>query len=124
MSSRRQRTFFVSSSSIPLSYFQPKDSPAPVLPFAIWRRSIERITYCEGEPVTPRFPLFVALSLLIASLTAPATAQNLLVNPNFDTNLFGWQVGVVPGVSVSWNGALDADGSPASGSAKAVWQAA
>ncbi|HEX4960775.1 MAG TPA: hypothetical protein VF173_08045 [Thermoanaerobaculia bacterium] len=67
-----------------------------------------------------RFALSVALTLLLAGLTASASAQNLLVNPNFDTGLGGWQVGGVP--MVSWDGTRDADGSPTSGSARAVWQ--
>ncbi len=69
-----------------------------------------------------RFALFVALTSLVAGLTASASAQNLLVNPNFDTSLNGWQT--IEGVTVSWDGTRDADGSPTSGSARAVWQGA
>ena len=54
----------------------------------------------------------------VALFAAPgmAAAQNLLINPHFDTGLTGWQV-LGPG---SWDGTLDADGSPSSGSAKGV----
>jgi hypothetical protein len=68
--------------------------------------------------VTTRFALFVALTVLLA---ASASAQNLLVNPNFDNSLTGWQTDGQQAV-VSWDGTRDADGSPTSGSAKAVWQ--
>ena len=69
--------------------------------------------------MTTRFAPFVALTLLLAGLTASASAQNLLVNPHFDTDLVGWQT--VGGLMVSWDGTRDADSSPTSGSAKAVW---
>jgi hypothetical protein len=69
--------------------------------------------------VTTRFAPFVAFTLLLVGLTASALAQNLLVNPNFDTSLDGWQTNTVP--AESWDGTRDADGSPTSGSAKAVW---
>jgi hypothetical protein len=70
--------------------------------------------------VATRFALFVALAFLLLGWAASASAQNLLVNPNFDTSLNGWQTNTVP--AVSWDGTRDADGSPSSGSAKAVWQ--
>ncbi|HYX25050.1 MAG TPA: hypothetical protein VFC23_12920 [Thermoanaerobaculia bacterium] len=73
--------------------------------------------------MAPRFALFAALLSLLAGLTASASAQNLLVNPEFDNGLNGWQTfgQTFGGVTVSWDG-LDADGSPTSGSARAVWQ--
>lgn len=67
-----------------------------------------------------RFTLFAASAFLLAGWTA-ASAQNLLVNPNFDTSLAGWQTPFVPGATASWDGTRDADGSPTSGSAKGVW---
>jgi hypothetical protein len=71
-----------------------------------------------------RFLVPAALSLSLASHAASSSAQNLLVNPGFDTGLDGWQVAdVSTSVTVSWDGAHDADGSASSGSAKAVWQA-
>ncbi|HSS51203.1 MAG TPA: hypothetical protein VLX28_19860 [Thermoanaerobaculia bacterium] len=71
-----------------------------------------------------RFALFVAPAFLLAGWAASASAQNLLVNPNFDTSLSGWQTSPIAGLTVSWDGTRDAAGSPASGSAKAVWQGA
>lgn len=60
------------------------------------------------------------LALTVVALFAgPGTgaAQNLLVNPHFDTGLTGWQV-LGPG---TWDGTLDAGGAaPTSGSAKGV----
>jgi hypothetical protein len=56
---------------------------------------------------------------VIALFAGPAAgaAQNLLVNPNFDTSLTGWQV-LGPG---TWDGTLDGGGfSRPSGSAKGV----
>jgi hypothetical protein len=75
--------------------------------------------------MTRRLWLPVALTLLLSSHAAPSPAQNLLVNPGFDTGLGGWQLAdpSTTSVTVSWDGAHDADGSPSSGSAKAVWQA-
>jgi hypothetical protein len=72
--------------------------------------------------VATRFALFVALAFLLAGWAAPAPAQNLLVNPNFDTSLNGWQTSPIGGLTVSWDGTRDADGSPTSGSAKGLWQ--
>jgi hypothetical protein len=69
-----------------------------------------------------RFWIPAALTLLLFSHTASSSAQNLLVNPGFAAGLDGWQV-VGVSMTVSWDGAHDADGSPSSGSAKAVWQA-
>jgi hypothetical protein len=76
----------------------------------------------KGKPVLARFAPFVALTLLLGP-TASASAQNLPVNPNFDTSLDGWQTSSVPGTIVSWDGTRDADGSPTSGSATGLWQA-
>jgi hypothetical protein len=71
--------------------------------------------------VATRFALFVALAFLLAGWAASASAQNLLVNPNFDTSLAGWQTTSVPGATSAWDGTRDADGSPTSGSAKGIW---
>jgi hypothetical protein len=74
--------------------------------------------------VATRFALFVALALPLAAGIAPASAQNLLVNPNFDTGLSGWQTTLVaPGTTISWDGTRDAEGSLTSGSAKGSWAA-
>jgi hypothetical protein len=64
-----------------------------------------------------RLALPPAALLLLAA--GQATAQNLLTNPDFDTSLAGWQVIG----AASWDATLDADGSPASGSAKGVFDA-
>jgi len=58
-----------------------------------------------------RFLLAPAVALLLA---APAAAQSLIANPNFDFGLSGWEAG--PGTT--WNGSRDAGGSPSSGSAQ------
>ncbi len=66
----------------------------------------------------PMNRLILALAA-VALFAAPGmgAAQNLLVNPHFDTGLAGWQV-LGPG---SWDGTLDAGGgAPSSGSAKGV----
>jgi hypothetical protein len=73
--------------------------------------------------VATRFTLFLVSAFLLAGWTASASAQNLLVNPNFDSSLAGWQTTSVPGSTASWDGTRDADGSPTSGSAKGVWSA-
>jgi hypothetical protein len=72
--------------------------------------------------VATRSPSFVALPFLFLGWAASASAQNLLVNPHFDTGLDGWQVNSGGMLTMSWDGTRDADGSPTSGSAKAVWQ--
>jgi hypothetical protein len=64
-----------------------------------------------------RLVLPPAALLLLAA--GQATAQNLLTNPDFDTSLAAWQVFD----GASWDGTLDAGGSPASGSAKGVFDA-
>jgi hypothetical protein len=61
-----------------------------------------------------RLSLSVSLALFLVSQAAALAAQNLLTNPDFDTGLSGFEVGD----GVSWDGAKDADGSPASGSAR------
>ena len=69
--------------------------------------------------VASRMPTTI-LALAVAALvagSAAGTAQNLLVNPNFDLGLSGWQV-LGP---ATWDGTLDAGGAaPTSGSAKGV----
>jgi hypothetical protein len=67
-------------------------------------------------------PLFLALPIafslsLAPGFLAPAAAQNLTVNPGFDTGLSGWQAGA----GTTWDGTRDAGGSASSGSAKASW---
>ncbi|MFY9821497.1 MAG: hypothetical protein WAM82_08945 [Thermoanaerobaculia bacterium] len=71
--------------------------------------------------MTTRFVQFVVLAFLPAGLTASASAQNLLVNPHFDTSLAGWQANSGGGITVSWDGTRDADGSFTSGSASGIW---
>lgn len=69
-----------------------------------------------------RLAVALAVVLLLAGRASSRADQNLLVNPNFDVGLSGWQpVPFVPGGSVSWDGTLDADGSPRSGSAQGVF---
>lgn len=64
----------------------------------------------------PTTTLALAAAALFAG-SAAGTAQNLLVNPNFDLGLGGWQV-LGP---ATWDGTLDAGGAaPTSGSAKGV----
>jgi hypothetical protein len=66
----------------------------------------------------PMTTLILALTVVALFAGAEAgAAQNLLVNPHFDTGLTGWQV-LGPG---TWDGTLDAGGAaPTSGSAKGV----
>jgi hypothetical protein len=64
----------------------------------------------------------LAFATVWSSLPAatPLQAQNLLANPTFDTGLAGWDVAsVLPSSFVGWQ-PVDADGSPASGSARAA----
>ena len=68
-----------------------------------------------------RFAQFVALTFLLAGwTTSAASAQNLIVNPNFATGIDNWQT--VQGVTVTWDSTRDANGSPTSGSARGSWQ--
>lgn len=60
--------------------------------------------------------VLAAGSIVLAAGSRPAHAENLLVNPRFDTSLTGWGVGNSKQV---WS-PLDADGSPGSGSAKGL----
>ena len=55
----------------------------------------------------------LAMAVLLASQAAPLAAQNLLINPHFDTGLTGWLITS----QTSWDPSLDADGNPGSGSA-------
>ena len=64
--------------------------------------------------MTNRLSLAASVVLLLAGGAATLSAQNLLVNPNFNTGLSGWEVGD----GTSWDGTKDAGGSAASGSAK------
>jgi predicted enzyme related to lactoylglutathione lyase len=68
--------------------------------------------------------LIASLAPLLALTGAalPAAAQNLLVNPTFDTNLSSWTIGT-DSVTVTWDGTRDGDGSTTSGSARTVWAA-
>jgi hypothetical protein len=61
----------------------------------------------------------LALGALLAGHAAALSAQNLLVNPNFDTGLSGWQATSV----ASWDRSLDAKQSPSSGSARGTFDA-
>jgi hypothetical protein len=73
---------------------------------------------------------FAAFALAATLVTTPASAQNALTNPNFDTDVAGW--GTVPfgtGGSVvecEWDGATDIDGNPTSGALEChnVWPTA
>lgn len=66
-----------------------------------------------------RWPPALAAAVLLASQVPAASAQNLLTNPDFDTSLNGWMASSI----ASWDGTLDAGGSPTSGSAKGVFDA-
>jgi len=71
-----------------------------------------------------RLVVALAVVLLLAGRASSRADQNLLVNPNFDAGLSGWQVSPFdPNTSASWDGTLDADGSPRSGSAQQVFSA-
>ena len=62
-------------------------------------------------------PTYIVLGLLLLAcclLTPVAQAQNLVTNPNFDTNLNGWN----SSLGTIFDGTMDANGSPGSGSAK------
>jgi hypothetical protein len=63
--------------------------------------------------VTAHLAAASAIAMLLASQAAPLAAQNLLVNPHFDTGLNGWLITS----QTSWDPTLDADGNPSSGSA-------
>ncbi len=66
-----------------------------------------------------RRTLGAAAALLLVLLLLPrlqAAAQNLAVNPHFDTSVAGWAPTSGP---LTWDGTRDADGNPSSGSAQA-----
>jgi hypothetical protein len=54
-------------------------------------------------------------TLFVCSFAAPAFSGNLVVNPNFNTDISGWANNGGVG---SFDGTMDANGSPSSGSAK------
>lgn len=64
-----------------------------------------------------RWAPLLAAAVLLASQARASSAQNLLANPDFGTNLNGWFSYPI----TSWDGTLDAGGSPNSGSAKGVF---
>jgi hypothetical protein len=69
----------------------------------------------RSEPFRPTCPLALALlAVLFATQATALAAQNLLTNSDFASSLAGWQAGD----GTVWDGARDAGGSPASGSAK------
>ena len=68
-----------------------------------------------GLKALARLAPTLAVSLLLAGQAPALSAQNILTNPDFDSGLNGWQ----PLPMVFWDGSVDADGSPTSGSAKA-----
>ncbi len=71
-----------------------------------------------------RLIVALAVVLLLAGRASSRADQNLLVNPNFDAGLSGWQVSPFDfDTTASWDGTLDADGSPRSGSARQVFSA-
>ncbi len=61
-------------------------------------------------------PTVAAACLLLVLGLAPARAQNLLVNPGFDSDLSGWHPSNAPGLIITIWSPLDAAGSPSSGS--------
>lgn len=54
--------------------------------------------------------------LLVLAVVGTAAAQNLLVNPNFDSNVAGWSF-TTPG-TFTWDSSLDANSNPLSGSGR------
>lgn len=64
-------------------------------------------------------PALAVCATLAGPAAAAADGQNLVVNPGFDTDLSGWDV-VGP---ATWDGTLDATGSPHSGSVRGVFNA-
>src|SRR5262249_6890441 len=66
----------------------------------------------KGGRMTSHLKRACWASLLLAACLPPnLLAQNLLINPGFDTSLAGWDNG---GYS-TWDGSHDADGNPSSG---------
>src|SRR5260370_1101358 len=63
--------------------------------------------------MTAHLAAAAAMAVLLAFQAAPLAAQNLLVNPHFDTGLNGWLITS----QTAWDPTLDADGNPNSGSA-------
>lgn len=57
----------------------------------------------------------IAALLLAVALATAASAQNLVTNPDFDSDVMGWTIGAQEFIEISWS-ASDVDGSPASGS--------
>jgi hypothetical protein len=57
---------------------------------------------------------FLAAPVVALLCAAPALAQNLITDPNFDSGLDGWQAGA----GTTWDVTRDADGNAASGSAQ------
>ena len=53
------------------------------------------------------------LAILLGLAASPVQAENLVVNPGFDTGVNGWTVN-----NAAWDGTHDAEGSAASGSAR------
>ncbi len=51
---------------------------------------------------------------LFSLAAAPLAAQNLVVNPHFDGDVFGWTV-FTPPLDIGWNGAFDSNGEVCSG---------
>jgi hypothetical protein len=63
----------------------------------------------------------IAAAVLIGVLAgaAPASSQNRLLNPSFDTDLAGWTPEIFDSSTIDWD-PMDVDASPASGSARFV----
>jgi hypothetical protein len=59
---------------------------------------------------------YVFALLLVLVTAGTAAAQNLLVNPNFDSDVSGWSF-TTPG-TFTWDSTLDADSNPSSGSGR------
>jgi hypothetical protein len=55
--------------------------------------------------------------VLASALAGPAASQNVLSNPDFDSDVAGWTLGSQEFIVITWS-ASDVDGSPASGSAE------
>ena len=68
-----------------------------------------------GAMETNRSPqrLRLALAALLAAMATALSAQNLILNPHFDTGLQNWLQTLN---DATWDGTMDADGSAGSGS--------
>jgi hypothetical protein len=67
--------------------------------------------------MNPIFRILSLCTLFAVSFAAPAFSQNLVVNPNFNTDISGWENSGLG----SFDSTMDANGSPSSGSVKGTF---